>query len=74
MISAWDRLSEDCQLLLAQDAMQHACEVLAGRAEALAEEFERGIVADRGGAEALRLLARLVRLARLRADGVVGHA
>ena len=54
--------------------MQRACEVLAGRAEALAEEFARGDIPDRGGAEALRLLASLVRLARCPAAGVVGHA
>jgi hypothetical protein len=71
---AWDQLSEDCQLLLAQEAMQRACEIVAARADALAEEFDRGDIADRGGADALRLLARLVRLARQRAEGVVGHA
>ena len=74
MISAWDQISEDCQLLLAQEAMQRACELVAARAEALAEEFDRGLIADRGGADALRLLARLVRLARERAEGIVGHA
>lgn len=60
-----DQPLKDCQASLAEGAMQQACAILATIAEGLAEEIERGEIADCGGAEALRVLARLVRLAHL---------
>ena len=62
MYADWDRLPEDLQLTLAREAMQRAVETIAGQAEALAGEMEIGGLADRGGPEALRLLAAVVRL------------
>ncbi len=39
-VSAWGGF-EDCELLLAQEAMQRACEIVAARAEAVAQGFDR---------------------------------
>ena len=58
----WDGLPDDLQLVLAREAMRRAAETIAGQAEALAGEIEVGGLADRGGPEALRLLAAVVRL------------
>jgi hypothetical protein len=74
MAAAWDDLPKDCQLSMAEGALQHACAILAQQAESLAEEIERGEIEDRGGADALRLLARLVRLAHLQGQTVAGRA
>lgn len=46
---------------------------IAGQAEILATEIERGTIADRGGPDALRLLAALVRLGNTTAPPIVGH-
>ena len=54
-------LSESLQLQLAQAAMREASKNLVAYAEALATEIETGYIADRGGLEALRLFADLVR-------------
>jgi len=58
----WDGLPDDLQLVLAREAMRRAAETIACQAEALAGEIEVGGLADRGGPEALRLLAAVVRL------------
>ena len=58
----WNRLSDDTQLRLAREAMQRAAETIAHHAEQLAGEIEAGEIADRGGPEALRLLAAMLRL------------
>lgn len=57
----WHTISEPLQLQLAQEAMRQASSNLAAYAEALADEIEGGFVSDRGGNEALRLFANLVR-------------
>ena len=57
----WNSLSDDTQLTLARQALHHAFEIIAGQAEDLAGEFDDGALADRGGAEALRLLVAVVR-------------
>ena len=59
----WDRLPDSLQLHLADAAMRRAASSIAGQAESLAGEIEDGALPDRGGAEALRLLAALLRLA-----------
>jgi hypothetical protein len=59
----WDRLPDALQLRLADAAMRRAAYSIAGQAESLAGEIEDGALPDRGGAEALRLLAAVVRLA-----------
>ena len=61
MIADWNSLSEPLQLYLAQQAFRQAAETIAGQADVLADEFDAGSLADRGGAEALRLMAAIVR-------------
>lgn len=58
---AWDSLSDDAQLMLACQALHRAAETITRQAECLAGEMEDGAVPDRGGPEALRLLAAIVR-------------
>jgi hypothetical protein len=60
--SEWNVLSDDAQLQLAHEAMRRAIQAIAAHAEQLADEMEAGAIADRGGPEALRLLARMIRL------------
>jgi hypothetical protein len=62
MFPDWDLLSYDQQLLLSEAALRAAAEVVATQAELLAGEIETGALSDLGGAEALRLLAALVRV------------
>lgn len=57
----WEFLSEAVQLQLADAALREASRNLAAYAEALAAEIEAGFMADRGGDEALRLFASLIR-------------
>ncbi len=59
----WDSLPDTLQLTLAQEAMRRAARSFAHQAELLAGEIEGGVLADRGGPEALRLLAAVLRLA-----------
>jgi hypothetical protein len=61
MLSNWNTLSENLQLVLAREALVRAAETIAGQAETLAEEMEVGGLQDRGGPDALRLLAAVVR-------------
>ncbi|MGC4106915.1 MAG: hypothetical protein QM753_11270 [Thermomicrobiales bacterium] len=63
MFLEWDHLPDDTQLELARAALRRAVETFAGQAEILAGEIESGLLADRGGPEALRLLAAVVRVA-----------
>ena len=58
----WHALSDDAQLILSRQAMRRAAETIATQAELLAGEIELGTLHDRGGAEALRLLAAVVRV------------
>ena len=58
----WTVLSDDEQVELARQAMRRAAEAVARHAELLADEIEAGVIADLGGPDALRLLARMVRL------------
>ncbi len=63
LVPAWNTLSEGQQLELAHHAMRTAIDTVSGQIDDLAQEIEAGILPDRGGAEALRLLASLLRLA-----------
>lgn len=74
MVVDWNLLSEDLQLMLSREALRRAAETIAGQAEILAEEMEVGTLADRGGADALRLLAAVVRVTGQDSLGVAGHA
>ena len=61
MPTNWSLLPEGAQLALSQAALVHAAATIAHQAETLAEEMEAGALADRGGPDALRLLAAVVR-------------
>jgi hypothetical protein len=74
MSADWNALSEDLQLVLAREAMRRAVDTIAGQAEVLAGEIESGGIADRGGPEALRLLAAVVRLSARDPNGASGTA
>ena len=62
MLREWHVLSDDAQLALSRQAMRRAAETIAEQAELLAQEIEFGTIDDRGGPEALRLLAAVVRV------------
>ncbi|MFT8244601.1 hypothetical protein [Roseomonas sp. BN140053] len=71
----WHLLSDDAQLSMAQQALRHAAGLVARRAEWLAAEMEAGTLADRGGPDALRLLAALLQGDDPdRHGGPIGHA
>ena len=57
MNAAWALLSDNVQLALARETLRRAGAAIAGQVEALAGEIEAGTLADRGGADALRLFA-----------------
>jgi hypothetical protein len=58
----WTHLSDSLQLALSREALSQASVIIAGQAELLADEMDAGRLEDRGGADALRLLAAIVRL------------
>ncbi len=62
----WTTLSDDLQLALAEQALHHAAETIAGHAESLATEMEGGSLTDQGGPDALRLLAAVIRATNAR--------
>ncbi len=73
MLADWNHLSDALQLTLTRAALQHAARSIATQAEALAIEIEDGVLSDRGGPEALRLLAAVVRITG-QDHTVAGHA
>ncbi len=73
-MTEWNSLSEPLQLQLAAAALREASENLAAYAEALAAEMEAGFMSDRGGHEALRLFANIVRAVHAAETAGVGHA
>jgi Mor family transcriptional regulator len=70
----WNHLSDDLQIVLSREALRRAAETLADHAEILAREMEDGALLDRGGPDALRLFAAVVRSTNRDAFGEVGHA
>jgi hypothetical protein len=64
MLFHWEFIPEDIQLRLAHDALLRAVEMIVGQAETLAQGIEVGSLPERGGAEALRLLAAVARADR----------
>jgi hypothetical protein len=60
-IADWNVLSEELQVVLSREALKRATATVALQAEMLASEMEAGILADRGGPDALRLFATLMR-------------
>jgi hypothetical protein len=74
MPSDWHRLSDEAQLALTRAALVRAAKTLALQAETLAREMEAGCIRDRGGPDALRLFAAVVRLSGQHEVGTVGNA
>ncbi|MBY0335451.1 MAG: hypothetical protein K2X11_02490 [Acetobacteraceae bacterium] len=70
----WHAMPDELQLALAREAMRRAAETLAEHAELLALEMEEGTLLDRGGPDALRLFAAVVRATNEDAMGPVGRA
>ena len=70
----WNLLPEGEQLALSRAALAQAADTIAEQAETLAEEMETGALDDRGGPEALRLLAAVVRALNPVSMPVAGHA
>lgn len=62
MLPEWSRLSDDVQIALSHEALRRAAATIAAQAEVLADEMEYGGLADRGGPDALRLFAAVVRV------------
>jgi len=61
-ITDWNSLSDSMQLMLAGAALRRAADTIAFQAELLAREMEAGGLEDRGGPDALHLLAAIVRV------------
>lgn len=74
LIANWNTLPEELQLVLSREALRRAAETLAEHAEMLAEEMESGTLSDRGGPDALRLFAAVIRATNDDSFGPVGHA
>jgi hypothetical protein len=75
MLSDWNILTDDVRVELARQALAHAADTLAGHAEVLAREMELGHIVDRGGPDALRLFAAILKVTGCEPAGaVVGHA
>ena len=72
MLSDWNLLSDDLQLALSREALRRASQTLACQARQLAEEIEQGALVDRGGPDALRLLATVVLITN--DPGLAGNA
>ena len=70
----WHRLSDEMQLVLAREAMIRAAATLADQAEMIGLEMEAGTLHDRGGPEASRLFAAIIRATNTDIMGPVGHA
>ena len=74
MLTDWNLLSDDLQLLVTREALRRAVECIAEQADGLAWEMESGGLTDHGGPEALRLLAAMVRTTGEDERVVAGHA
>jgi Mor family transcriptional regulator len=70
----WTALNENQQLALSREALRRAAETLADHAEVLATEMDQGTLMDRGGPDALRLFAAVIRATNSEAFGPVGQA
>ncbi len=74
MSADWNSLPDDLQLILSQEAMRRAADAIATQAEMLAGEMETGGLCDRGGPDALRLFAAVIRATGPHSPQVAGHA
>ena len=57
----WHGMSDELQLLLAQQAMRRASFIIADQADLFAQQFASATLVDRGAADALKLFAVLLR-------------
>jgi len=73
MFPDWNCMPEDLQLALSREALCRAATLIASQAEALAQEIERGTLDDRGGSDALRLFAAVVRVGGTDELPAAGH-
>jgi hypothetical protein len=74
MFADWNSMPEDLQLALSREALSRAASLIASQAEVLAQEIESGTLDDRGGPDALRLFAAVVRVGGEDELAVAGHA
>lgn len=74
MLADWNQIPDDLQLMLTRAALRRAASSIALQAEALASEMEGGALLDRGGPDALRLLAAVVRIGGGGEMAGAGHA
>lgn len=74
MAAEWNYLNEGVQLALTRAALAQAADTIAVQAETLATEMETGSLDDRGGPDALRLLAAVVRALSPLSGPVAGSA
>ncbi len=72
--SEWHAMSDQLQLLLAQQAMRRASFIIADQAELFAAQFEDTTLMDRGAADALKLFATLLRETSAECLRPVGNA
>lgn len=72
--ATWTTISDEMQQFLSREALRRAAAVLADHAELLAAEMEAGALIDRGGPDAMRLFAAVVRATNDDAFGPEGHA
>jgi hypothetical protein len=70
----WQQISDELQLLLAQQAMRRASFIIAAQAELFAAQFDNQTLADRGAADALKLFAVLLRETSAECLRPAGHA
>jgi hypothetical protein len=74
MLTDWNLLSDELQLMVSREALRRAADLIASQADELAVEMESGALSDCGGAEALRLLSAVVRVTGDEMFAAVGHA
>ena len=74
MLADWNEMTEPLQLAVSQAALYRAVQTIAEQAEMLAGEMDQGGLQDRGGPEALRLLAALIRVTSTQAMPTGGNA
>ena len=73
MFADWNELPEDLQIALSREALHRAVSIIVAQAELLAHEIEYGGLRDRGGPEALRLFAAVVRVSDSNELAPAGH-
>ena len=74
MFADWNQLPEALQIALSREALRRASTTIAVQAEVLADEMECGGLADRGGPDALRLFAAVIRVSGQDELAPIGHA